>query len=225
MLVLVVDTSGRFGSIALGRCDAESPCRILEVVALEGGTFSAELVPQIASLLVRFDLTKNNLDAFVVVTGPGSFTGLRIGLAVIKALAETLGKPIAAVSLLEMIAAQAGMNGRITVALDAGRKEIYRGEYEIKEGAETLPAMIREELLTQDEFVSGVSGTVVTPEAAIAELARGAGISVQEIPRPDASCVLPIGWKKIQRQILVSPEELEANYIRRTDAKVLASPK
>ena len=61
-----------------------------------------------------------------MVTGPGSFTGLRIGLAVIKALAEVLAKPIAAVSLLEAIAVAGAPHGRVTAVLDAGRGDVYR---------------------------------------------------------------------------------------------------
>src|SRR6266536_5930845 len=123
MLILGVDTSGKNGSIALVRFAAEAP-QIIEVVALEGGTFSAQLVPQISCLLGKHGLTKQDIDAFAVVSGPGSFTGLRVGLAAIKALAEILQKPIAAVSLLEAIALTAGNQGKVMVALDAGRGDI-----------------------------------------------------------------------------------------------------
>ena len=104
MLLLAADTSGKHGSIALARCGPEAGCDVIEVVPLDGGTFSAQLVPQIAALLAKHGLGKLDIDAFAVVSGPGSFTGLRIGLAAIKALAEVLAKPIAAVSLLEAIA-------------------------------------------------------------------------------------------------------------------------
>src|SRR5271170_5125817 len=98
MLLLAVDTSGRDGSIALARCGPEDACEVLEVTALSGGTFSAELVPQIQALLDRHGFSKADIGAFAVVVGPGSFTGLRIGLAVIKGLAEVLLKPIATAS-------------------------------------------------------------------------------------------------------------------------------
>src|SRR5580704_9525846 len=104
MLLLAVDTSGKHGSIALTRCGPDGDCDVIEVAPLPGGTFSAELVPQIATLLDRHGFSKTDLGGFAVVSGPGSFTGLRIGLAVIKALAEVLAKPVVAVSLLEALA-------------------------------------------------------------------------------------------------------------------------
>src|ERR1700688_663017 len=130
MLILGVDTSGKNGSIALVRLEQGSP-RTLEVVPLEGGTFSAQLVPQISELLQRHGLTKRDIDAFAVASGPGSFTGLRVGLAAIKALAEVMQKPIAAVSLLEAVAVSGDSQGKVTAVMDAGRGEVYAGEYEV----------------------------------------------------------------------------------------------
>src|ERR1700744_4634937 len=98
MLLLSVDTSGKNGSIALARGEFDGGCEVFDVVALEGGTFSAQLVPQISALLAKHGFAKGDMDGFVVASGPGSFTGLRVGLAAIKALAEILKKPIAAIS-------------------------------------------------------------------------------------------------------------------------------
>src|SRR5579859_3210505 len=103
MLILGVDTSGKDGSIALVKFEQGS-VRALEVVGLEGGTFSAQLVPQISDALNRHALSKCDIDGFAVVSGPGSFTGLRVGLAAVKGLSEVLRKPLAAVSLLEAVA-------------------------------------------------------------------------------------------------------------------------
>src|SRR6266700_6318871 len=124
MLILGVDTSGKNGSLALVRFEAES-VHTLELVPLEGGTFSAQLIPQISALLLKHSLPKHDIDAFAVVSGPGSFTGLRVGLAAVKALAEILKKPIVAVSVLEAVALAAGIDDRMLAALDAGRGEVY----------------------------------------------------------------------------------------------------
>ena len=130
MLLLATDTSGKNGSIALARVTSgQSDVEIVEAVPLAGGTFSAQLVPQISALLEKHGYHKSDLAGFAVVSGPGSFTGLRVGLAAIKALAEVLHKPIAAVSLLEAVAWSGATRGRVLAALDAGRTEVYVGDY------------------------------------------------------------------------------------------------
>src|SRR5437762_2928928 len=126
MLILAVDTSGKNGSLALVCFDDEKPTT-LGLVPLEGGTFSAQLVPQIAALLQKHHLSKTDIDAFAVVSGPGSFTGLRVGLAAIKALAEIVHKPIASVSVLEIVARCAEKGSPVIAELDAGRGEVYGG--------------------------------------------------------------------------------------------------
>src|SRR5215472_9044860 len=105
MLLLITDTSGKNGSVALVRAtENSSDVHVIESVLLAGGAFSAQLVPQISVLLEHHGFKKIDIGAFIVISGPGSFTGLRVGLAAIKALAEILGKPIVPISLLEVVA-------------------------------------------------------------------------------------------------------------------------
>jgi len=218
MLLLAVDTSGKHGSIALARCRPDDACEVLEVAPLSGGTFSAELVPQIAALLHKHGFSKADIGAFAVVSGPGSFTGLRIGLAVIKALAEVLAKPIAAVSLLQALASAGHSRGRILAALDAGRNEVFLGEYEIG-SAETH--VIRERLLTRDEWLESASDAViVTPDNTLAEAARTKGLHVVEVERPRSDAIAQLGWRKIVSGETVSSEALDANYIGRSEAEL-----
>jgi tRNA threonylcarbamoyladenosine biosynthesis protein TsaB len=193
---------------------------VLEVVSLEGGTFSAQLVPQIAALLAKHGFNKQNLEAFAVASGPGSFTGLRVGLAAIKALAEILDKPIVAVSLLEAVAASVSDSGKILAALDAGRGEVYVGEYEV--GPPTL--MRSERLLTRPELlVVANHHRIVTPDASVVEFARAAGLAVTEIERPRSDVIARLAWRKLEKNETVSPEALEANYIRRSDAEIFSA--
>src|SRR5579863_1291740 len=156
MLFLVTDTSGRQGSVALV-CAGEGADHVefIGEAALAGGAFSAQLVPQIAALLSQHGFGKSDVDAFVVVSGPGSFTGLRVGLAAIKALAEILHKPIVPVSLLEVIALASRREGKVFAALDAGRGEVYAGTYEV---AARSARLCDERVLTQDEFLSQAKG-------------------------------------------------------------------
>jgi len=217
MLLLAADTSGIHGSIALALCGPQEECKIIEVVPLAGGTFSAQLVPQIAALLDKHRFSKRDIGAFAVASGPGSFTGLRVGLAAIKALAEVLDKPTATVSLLEAVAA-AHVGGKVLAALDAGRGEIYIGEYE--NGSVTA---FGERLLTRQEFVATAADRlIVTPDHSVAEAGRAAGLQAVVVARPHSDVIAGLGWKKILSGQTVSPAELEANYIRRSDAEIFA---
>jgi tRNA threonylcarbamoyladenosine biosynthesis protein TsaB len=223
MLLLAIDTSGKQGSIALARVGepvAEGgDFEMIEIAPLAGGTFSAQLVPQVAVLLSSNGYTRDAIGAFAVASGPGSFTGLRIGLAAVKALAEVLEKPVAAVSLLEVCVLASGATGKIMAALDTGRSDVYVGEYEIPAAPGQVP---RELMLTRSEFLAQAKGwTVVTPDSALSEAAGAAGLSVTKLPPISAADVARLGWRKIQSGETVTPEQLEANYIRRTDAEML----
>lgn len=223
MLLLAIDTSGKQGSIALARAGEPTAdggdFEVIEIAPLVGGTFSAQLIPQIAELLSSNGFTKNGIGAFAVGAGPGSFTGLRIGLAAVKALAEVLGKPIAAVSLLEACAVASAAQGKVMSVLDAGRGDVYVGEYEIPADAGWVP---RERMLGRNEFLAQAKGwTVITPDSVLAEAAHAAGLTVSILSPISAADVARLGWSKIQRGQTVTPEQLEANYIRRTDAEML----
>ena len=223
MLLLAIDTSGKQGSIALARAGEPTAdggdFEVIEIAPLVGGTFSAQLIPQIAELLSSNGFTKNGIGGFAVGAGPGSFTGLRIGLAAVKALAEVLGKPIAAVSLLEACVVASAVEGKVMSVLDAGRGDVYVGEYEIPADAAHVP---RERMLGRSQFLAQAKGwTVVTPDSVLADVARAAGLTVSILPSISAADIARLGWSKIQRGQTVTPEQLEANYIRRTDAEML----
>jgi len=223
MLLLAIDTSGKHGSIALAQAGGRSAdlndVELIETVPLAGGTFSAQLVPQIAALLSSHGFTKREIGAFAVASGPGSFTGLRIGLAAVKALAEVLDKPIAAVSLLEVCAFTSGVRGKVMAALDAGRTEVYAGEYQVPVEAGNIA---RERILTRKEFLAEAQGrTVVTPDPALAQAATAAGLLVLTLPPLSAAAVARLGWRRLESGETVTAEQLEANYIRRTDAEML----
>jgi len=232
MLLLAVDTSGKNGSLALARlAPGQSELDVLDVVPLTGGAFSAELVPQIAVLLAKHGYSKRDLRALAVANGPGSFTGLRVGLAAIKALAEVLRIPIVAISLLEAVARSAEARGRVLAALDAGRGDVYAGDYELAPSIH----MHSERLLSREEFIAEATvveelgkantKTVVTPDAALAEAVRTAGVAVELIEYPNSAAIARLGWEHLQRGKTVQPEALEANYIRRSDAEIFSKPK
>jgi tRNA threonylcarbamoyladenosine biosynthesis protein TsaB len=221
MWLLAADTSGKNGSIALARGHHDGTCDLLQVVPLQGGTFSAQLIPQIMALLEKYQLKKEDIGAFAVTSGPGSFTGLRVGLAAFKALAEILNKPIAAVSLLEVVAVSAGSGARVTAALNAGRNELYIGCYEHSDSGAKL---IAEKLVKESDLDSSAQGTLITPDEKLAVAAKGRGLLVELVAEPRADAVARLGWKKILAGETVEIDALDANYIRRSDAEIFSKP-
>lgn len=121
MFVLGIDTCGPTGSVALARLTAGS-VEIPDQTRLEGRSYSATLVAAIGELLAGNGIKLRELAGIVVVNGPGSFTGVRVGLGTVKGLAEGAELPVTAVSRLEVLAAKAGTP---SAALDAHRHEIF----------------------------------------------------------------------------------------------------
>jgi len=226
VIVLAIDTSWKQGSVALARGDA-STFELIEVLPISGGTFSAQLVPEIAVLLDRHGYGKQDLGGFAAAVGPGSFTGLRVGLAAVKGLAESRRKPIAAVSVLEAISwcgapwVRHEMGGaKVAAALDAGRDEVFVGEY-LWEGE--APRKLSEVLLAREEWIADLSRQplpVLTCEKSLTDLLLGSGFAVREIERPGGEAIARIGMGKIARGDTVSVDELDANYLRRSDAEL-----
>ncbi|MEA2236172.1 MAG: tRNA threonylcarbamoyladenosine biosynthesis protein TsaB [Thermoanaerobaculia bacterium] len=123
MLILAADTSLPILSAALLLDDA-----LLGAVALEGKhSRNEKLLPAIDWLLTEAAIERSAIDLFAVTRGPGSFTGVRIGLATMQGLALALGKPVCAMSTHEAIAPQ---SGRASIVDDAGRGEFYVSVFE-----------------------------------------------------------------------------------------------
>jgi tRNA threonylcarbamoyladenosine biosynthesis protein TsaB len=120
-LLLGIDTCGPVGSVALGRL-ADGVVEILGQTEIEGRSCSSMLVTAIAELLVQAQIQLSQIDAMVVVNGPGSFTGVRVGVAAVKGLAEGARIPVVVASRLAVLAFAAGTS---SAALDAHRQEVY----------------------------------------------------------------------------------------------------
>jgi tRNA threonylcarbamoyladenosine biosynthesis protein TsaB len=236
MLILAIDTSGQSGGITLAEADAGS-FHVIESAAIAGGTFSAQLIPTLTALLKKHGYGVKDLDGFAAASGPGSFTGLRVGLSAIKGLAETLHKPIATVSVLEALASLADRMGKIAAAMDAGRKEVFLGVYQ-KDGDSSAEksgpqrstqsdhALIkqREQLLTQQDFLATLAterpAVIITSDPALAELASSSHSAVVVVTPPGSEVVARIGARKLLAGETVSVEALDANYLRRSDAEI-----
>ena len=124
-LILAIDTTREAGSLALARGE-----ELVEEILLHApGGFAHVIYGQLAQLLGRHGVKPAMVDCFAAASGPGSFTGVRVGLACIKGLAEALGKPAVAVSNLEAMASF-GSAPRRAVVMDARRGEIYGAVYD-----------------------------------------------------------------------------------------------
>ncbi len=109
------------GSVAVSRGD-----EILGVVSGDAGiSHSNTLLGDVDKLLAQTQITLSQIDLFAVATGPGSFTGLRIGIATVKALAATLDRPSAGIPTLEAVALSGGVSAESVALLPAGRGEVF----------------------------------------------------------------------------------------------------
>ncbi len=221
ILILGIDTSGAAGSVALCRGTSQR-LAVLGYATLGTHTFSAQLAPEILALLQTNHLAIEDIAGYSVVTGPGSFTGLRVGLAAIKGLCEVLPRPIAPVGMLHamaLCAADAGKQSRRHAVLDAGRGGFF--VFTCEPGG--LPTHGEGKLVGRDELV-GVTGNdpVIICEPQVEEVFKGSGKLTQMIARPDSREIARIGMQKIERGEIVTAEDLTANYLREADVKVPA---
>jgi len=216
-VILAIDTTHEFGSIAL-LADGELREEML-LHAADG--FGHILYGHLARMLERHACRLEDIECFAGASGPGSFTGVRIGLACVKGLADAVGRPVVAVSNLQALAAFGHGPLRATV-LDARRGEIYGAVY----GAElnlVAPEMVMRfpqwlETLPEGpvEFVS----TGFSPFRAALTGTRFEGAPFVEAPQAIAGAIARIALVKFQRGLAVDPAEVDANYVRRSDAEL-----
>jgi tRNA threonylcarbamoyl adenosine modification protein YeaZ len=138
VLVLAIDTATLTGSVALvldGVVRAESALYML-------GAHSAVIVESVRALLAQSKFTLDDVDAFAVGLGPGSFTGIRIGVAIVKGFGLATNKPVYGVGSLELLAAGAlGATGPVVTVIDARRNEVFFALYDrAEDGALTAIA-------------------------------------------------------------------------------------
>jgi tRNA threonylcarbamoyladenosine biosynthesis protein TsaB len=224
MLIIAIDTSGRHGSVALCRGDARGS-EVLQLTPLEGGTYSARLIPTLAEILQRASASRNDLDGFAVVTGPGSFTGLRVGLATVKGLCEVLQKPLATVSMLEAVALIHGSSENpATAVLDAGRGEIYVGDYRVSSAGATA---IREYITKLDDFPGsrGTDSELLTPDVSVSDVLHDKNVHVRLVAPVQAREIGLIGLRKLSTGDVTDHATVDVNYIRRSDAEIFFAPK
>jgi tRNA threonylcarbamoyladenosine biosynthesis protein TsaB len=216
MRVLLIHTAGGEGSVALA--DTAAAQAIVATEVLPGRSSSERLVPAVRRLMAGRGWLLGELAAVVVVGGPGSFTGVRVGLSAAKGLSEAGGVSLIAVSRLALLAAAVdGGGGPVLAVLDAGRGEFYTGEYVGRR-------CLREVLMGREEVLAAVSpgGVVVACEAKVAEGLGALGVGLRMVEEPLAGDALALALERIEAGDFDDAATLDANYLRRTDAEIFA---
>ena len=236
VLILALDTSSSSGSLAILR-DNE----ILGVNLIRADErYSSSLFHGLDYLMRELCLSLSKIDLFAVVSGPGSFTGLRVGLTAVKGWAEAYSKQIAAISGLEAVAAQPDSSASIFVpVLDARRGQIYfafyrRGKSPAASGGLELEG--DECLGTPEEFLAAFESrddksaiSIITPDPTLISSALSGSktlptlaprISIEQVSPVLAPFVGQLGRLRAQRGELADALSLGANYIRRCDAEL-----
>ena len=215
MRLLLINTAGGEGSVALA--DTEVAPTIVAEEVLPGRTSSERLVPAVRRLMEARGWRLSELAAVVVVHGPGSFTGVRVGLSAAKGFSEAGGVGLIAVSRLALLAAGVdGEGGPVHAVLDAGRGEFYYGEYVGRR-------CLREVLMGVDDLPAAVAGgIVVVCEVKVADAL--VGVRPKMVDEPMAGDALPFALERIAAGEFDDVATLDANYLRRTDAEIFAKP-
>lgn len=131
MKILALETSAKSVSCAV----VEDGAPLASAYQCTGLTHSRTLLPMVDAMLKNADLTLDDINAIAIAAGPGSFTGLRIGIAAVKGLAWAADKPCLGVSTLEAMAQNAAhIDGLIVGAMDARRSQVYNAVFEAKGG-------------------------------------------------------------------------------------------
>lgn len=194
MTILALDTTSEYGSVALrreGQTIAE-----LRMHSREG--FSALIFPALERLLNQARAGLSEIDCFAAASGPGSFTGVRVGLSTVKGLAEATSRKVAGISNLRALSVY-GTKPRRAVILDARRGEVYAAVYN-----DALEPVAAEAVVKFSDWISGIPAgdyELVTH----AERSHGLATAV-------ALCAERAQW--------MDPATLDANYVRRSDAEL-----
>ncbi len=219
MLVLGIDTCGAAASVAVAELEGEGgPLRIVAARQIDGRSASERLVAEIGMALGSSGrATAGEIEAVVVVRGPGSFTGVRVGLSVAKGLAVAGSAGLIGVSRLRVLASLAGDRQQTVWALlDAGRGELFCGSY--RNGS-----CLDERLATPEEARAALErepGVAVACERAVLDRLPGAGVTL--LAAPDAADALRVSLPALLRREFDDAAELDALYLRRTEAEIKA---
>jgi tRNA threonylcarbamoyladenosine biosynthesis protein TsaB len=193
---------------------------------------SSWLLPAAAEIFKKAQTELRSLDLFAVASGPGSFTGVRVGLTTVKAWAEVYRRPIAAVSRLEALAGMAsGRAPHVAAVTDAHRNQVFAALYKRLGGA--LELVGDEMVIAPEKFLAWARDAVGSehidwisthPNCITASglwlARRDSGEAIQHFTDPLAPAIGRLGYGRLLQRRLTNGLSLDANYIRRSDAEI-----
>jgi len=220
--LFTVDTSTNVFSIAL----SEDETVLGEESGDAGPSTSAAIPSLIRSLFKHSGFQPKDLDAFAVTVGPGSFTGVRIGIALVKGLAFATGKPIIPISSLELLAMNAEKSHvPVCTMFDARKGEVYTATFSFANGLKLTrmekaadPLTVINETAETTLFVG--DGATRYRELICGRLGRQAIYPEEQLHRPRASAAVQLAIKQFRSGAVVSPFDLLPRYLRLSEAEL-----
>ena len=220
MYILAIDTATNCGGAALSR-DQEVIGLVMMKVPLR---YSETILDMVDSLLTQHCLELAQIDCFAVATGPGSFTGVRIGLSTVKSFCQALDKPVAGISTLESLAYRFRQTSpRVAPMMDAGRQQIYGAVFQI-EGSSIHQAQ-GDQVRAPQKWLEGLpEGDCVL----VGDGAQNYRETILEV-KPDARVLEtdnrvvdqlgPLACARFEQGDTLTAHQLEANYVRPPDVR------
>jgi tRNA threonylcarbamoyladenosine biosynthesis protein TsaB len=234
MRVLALDTTTAAGSVAL----VDDADVIAERCGDPSRTHAERLPSEILALVASAGTTIGSIDLFAVACGPGSFTGLRIGIATMQGLAFAGDRPMAAVSALEALAQVGGIDappGTVVGAwMDAHRREVFSALYRVDGAqpfeperlAEIEPAAVGDPVATMARWHRDVDhanaifiGDGATLYAEVIRRAAGPAARIVDAP-PLAATIGRIAAVRAKQGVMMKPSAIRPLYVRRPDAEI-----
>jgi len=217
-LILSIDTTHEFGSIAL-----LAGGEVVEEMLLHSTDgFGHVLFGHLGRLLEKHGRRVNEVGCFAAASGPGSFTGVRIGLACVKGLAEAAGRKVVTVSNLEAMA-RSGSAAQRAVVMDARRGEIYGAVYG-DEGQTICEPRVTRFPAWLDTLPAGDIEFIATDFAPFRPALAGTRFENAHsttAPRALAAAIGQIAFDRFRAGLARDPADIDADYVRRSDAELL----
>jgi tRNA threonylcarbamoyladenosine biosynthesis protein TsaB len=220
-LILAIETATRAGGIAVARGE-----KVLAAISGDPAiSHSTNLIAMIQQVLSEADVTLSDVDLFAVAVGPGSFTGLRIGLATVKAFAVHLDRKVVGVATLAAVAHASGATGGVVSLLPAGRGEVFAQRFSIDGGkvntiddAQHLsPTAVAEKYAGLTPFTFAGEGVRMFEKVGTNS---DAVLPTGPLLTPLASSVAVLGFAAYRQGQAMTPDHLHAVYVRASDAEI-----